>query len=653
MVQVGKLFAGRYRILKSIGRGGMADVYLAQDLILDSQQVAVKVLRTNYQTDQVAVARFQREARAMSDLSHPNIVAIHDIGEEDGQQFIVMEYVDGYDLKQYIKEHHPLSNAEVVRIMGEILSAMTLAHQQGIVHRDLKPQNVLLTKEGTAKVTDFGIAVAFAETSLTQTNSMLGSVHYLSPEQARGSKATVQSDIYAMGIILFEMLTGHVPYDGDSAVTIALQHFQEPLPSILLENPRVPQALENVVLRATAKKLTDRYLSTFQMRRDLSTVLNPSRQGERRLLMEEAQETKVLPQLPERPKHPSQTRKLKPSPSQNTKPFIAQDAPFDALPEEPVLPKLLKPRRRGRFLSILLKIAAAVAVFLLAVFAYLILSTPRLVTVPDLAGSSAEAAQTSLTAAGFTLGQVYEIDSDSHDQGQVVKTVPSAGSSRRKGSKINLYVAKAKSVIVLEDYIGLDYPRALESLTKLYGVDVQDIEVREIESYEDQPGTILNQTPIPGSQFELGKGHKIIFDVAVSNYVTMPDLIGHTVDQTRSLLTGLGIPANKIHFYLPTEEGYVEVKGPQGTATVVAQEPYYGFTVSLAELDGLTLYLQGSATDPSSSSSSNSQHTSRPSTTTETGTSTSSSSSSEATTPEVEAAPIPETETSADSETSE
>ena len=230
MIQIGKLFAGRYRILKSIGRGGMADVYLARDLILDNEEVAIKVLRTNYQTDQIAVARFQREARAMAELTHPNIVAIRDIGEEDGQQFLVMEYVDGFDLKKYIQDNAPLSNNEVVRIMNEVLSAMSLAHQKGIVHRDLKPQNILLTKKGTVKVTDFGIAVAFAETSLTQTNSMLGSVHYLSPEQARGSKATVQSDIYAMGIMLFEMLTGHIPYDGDSAVTIALQHFQKPLP---------------------------------------------------------------------------------------------------------------------------------------------------------------------------------------------------------------------------------------------------------------------------------------------------------------------------------------------------------------------------------------------------------------------------------------
>ena len=271
MIQIGKIFAGRYRIIRQIGRGGMADVYLAKDLILDGEEVAVKVLRTNYQTDQIAVQRFQREARAMAELDHPNIVRISDIGEEDGQQYLAMEYVNGLDLKRYIKENAPLANDVAVRIMGQILLAMRMAHTRGIVHRDLKPQNVLLTTDGVAKVTDFGIAVAFAETSLTQTNSMLGSVHYLSPEQARGAKATIQSDIYAMGIILFEMLTGRIPYDGDSAVTIALQHFQKPLPSVREENANVPQALENVVLKATAKKLSERYKSVAEMYADLAS----------------------------------------------------------------------------------------------------------------------------------------------------------------------------------------------------------------------------------------------------------------------------------------------------------------------------------------------------------------------------------------------
>ncbi len=284
MIQIGKIFAGRYRIVKQIGRGGMADVYLAKDLILDGEEVAVKVLRTNYQTDPIAVARFQREARAMADLDHPHIVRITDIGEEDGQQYLAMEYVAGLDLKRYIKEHYPLSNEEAVRIMGQILLAMRLAHTRGIVHRDLETAKYPLDTRWDCQGHRLWDAVAFAETSLTQTNSMLGSVHYLSPEQARGSKATVQSDIYAMGIIFYEMLTGHIPYDGDSAVTIALQHFQKPLPSVIDENPSVPQALENVVIKATAKKLTDRYQSVAEMYVDLSSSLSYNRRNEPKLV---------------------------------------------------------------------------------------------------------------------------------------------------------------------------------------------------------------------------------------------------------------------------------------------------------------------------------------------------------------------------------
>ena len=384
MIQVGKLFAGRYRILKSIGRGGMADVYLANDLILDNESVAIKVLRTNYQTDQVAVARFQREARAMTELSHPNIVAIRDIGEEDGQQFLVMEYVDGSDLKKFIQDHAPLSNQDVVRIMGEVLSAMTLAHQKGIIHRDLKPQNVLLTKDGRAKVTDFGIAVAFAETSLTQTNSMLGSVHYLSPEQARGSKATIQSDIYAMGIMLFEMLTGHIPFDGDSAVTIALQHFQKPLPSILAENRNVPQALENVVIRATAKKLENRYNSTLEMSRDLVTSLHPSHSRDSKVVFDDMTDAKTLPKV-DSVSSVGPEKKISPKPSE----------PTPAPSKQPREKASLSKKKKNLFLT-LLKVLLGFVFIGIIIFAYLVFTNPDNVQVPNVVGQELSTAQTKL-----------------------------------------------------------------------------------------------------------------------------------------------------------------------------------------------------------------------------------------------------------------
>ncbi len=396
MIQIGKIFAGRYRIIKQIGRGGMADVYLAKDLILDGEEVAVKVLRTNYQTDPIAVARFQREARAMADLDHPHIVRITDIGEEEGQQYLAMEYVAGLDLKRYIKEHHPLSNEEAVRIMGQILLAMRLAHTRGIVHRDLKPQNILLTPDGTAKVTDFGIAVAFAETSLTQTNSMLGSVHYLSPEQARGSKATVQSDIYAMGIIFYEMLTGHIPYDGDSAVTIALQHFQKPLPSVIAENPSVPQALENVVIKATAKKLTDRYKSVAEMYVDLSSSLSYNRRNEPKLVFDDATkaDTKTLPKVPQStltsiPKAPVQEGRPQPKPQPHQ---TEKTVPSP----KPTKRRRMKARYPILFATFLLVVASLV---------WILYRTPATIAIPKVAGQTVAEAKEALKKANFEVGE--------------------------------------------------------------------------------------------------------------------------------------------------------------------------------------------------------------------------------------------------------
>lgn len=602
MIQIGKLFAGRYRILKSIGRGGMADVYLAKDLILDNEEVAIKVLRTNYQTDQIAVARFQREARAMAELNHPNIVSIRDIGEEDGQQFLVMEYVDGSDLKKYIQDHAPLSNNEVVRIMEEVLSAMTLAHQQGIVHRDLKPQNILLTKDGTVKVTDFGIAVAFAETSLTQTNSMLGSVHYLSPEQARGSKATVQSDIYAMGIMLFEMLTGHIPYDGDSAVTIALQHFQKPLPSIIDENKNVPQALENVVIKATAKRLSDRYASTFEMSRDLMTALSYNRSREPKLVFEDTENTKTLPKVTTSTSVPSTTEQL----------LKKQKAAKEdkAATENKATKAKTKKKKSRRMFGTLMKIFFAVVIVAIAIFTYLTLTSPSTVSVPDVAGSSLSEAKTTIKSSGLKVGTVHKVSSDTVESGYVIKTSPTAGSSKKEGSSIDIYVSKGSSGFKIKDYTGQDYQTAVKDLVNNYGVSESQIEIEEVSTSDYDEGVIISQTPSEGETFKVSGDDKITFKVAAESTVTMPNLTGYTYSEAIAALTALGVSSSHITVYQAdpnSSTGYVQVSSPSSTATVTAQTPYYGETLS----GNVVLYLaadeEESSQAPSSSSSKSSE----------------------------------------------
>ena len=568
MIQIGKIFAGRYRIIKQIGRGGMADVYLAKDLILDGEEVAVKVLRTNYQTDPIAVARFQREARAMADLDHPHIVRITDIGEEDGQQYLAMEYVAGLDLKRYIKEHYPLSNEEAVRIMGQILLAMRLAHAKGIIHRDLKPQNILLTPDGTAKVTDFGIAVAFAETSLTQTNSMLGSVHYLSPEQARGSKATFQSDIYAMGIIFFEMLTGHVPYDGDSAVTIALQHFQKPLPSVIAENPSVPQSLENVVIKATAKKLTDRYQTVSEMYVDLLSSLSYNRRNEPKLVFEDTSkvDTKTLPKMTQ------STLTAIPKVQPKEEAPQSQNSTKKATSKETVAKPVKKRRFKARYLVLL-----ASFILVLASLFWIVSKTPATVEIPKVAGQTVAEAKENLKKANFEIGEEKSEASDTVEEGRVIRTDPDAGSSRKEGTKVNLIISSGQQSFKIGNYIGR---KSTDVIAELKGKKVPEnlIKVVEEESSETEAGLVMKQSLSEGTTYDLSKATEITLTVAKKvTSVPMPSYIGSSLEFTKNnLIQIVGVKEANIEV--------VEVStAPEGTAeeTVVSQSPKPGEGVDL------------------------------------------------------------------------
>ncbi|NQG97363.1 Stk1 family PASTA domain-containing Ser/Thr kinase [Streptococcus suis] len=557
MIQIGKIYAGRYRIVKQIGRGGMADVYMARDLILDGEEVAVKVLRTNYQTDQIAIQRFQREARSMAELDHPNIVRITDIGEEDGQQYLAMEYVNGLDLKKYIKDFAPLSNDDAVRIMGQILLAMRMAHTRGIVHRDLKPQNVLLTQDGTAKVTDFGIAVAFAETSLTQTNSMLGSVHYLSPEQARGSKATVQSDIYAMGIILFEMLTGRIPYDGDSAVTIALQHFQKPLPSVREENPAVPQALENVVMKATAKKLSDRYKSVAEMYADLASALSYERRNEAKVILDDNKvDTKTLPKLAQ-----VNPEAITPSKKQAKQEAKKEKITATSQPKPAPLPKAQKKRRgiRTRY-----KVLLGSIFLMLAGFMAILYNTPATVQVPDVTGQTLEAAKEKIETAGLLVGNVTSEASTEIPEGSVIRTNPAANSSKREGSTVDIVVA-VEEAINIPDLVGKDAETAQAELENL------GFEVVIKEDYSDtvSAGKVIKTSPNANTSHQKGTTVTVTVSKGVEP-VEVPDVTGKSLSEATQMLksAGLIVGTTTEEFSTQVESGYVISSDPVATTTL-------------------------------------------------------------------------------------
>ena len=605
MIQIGKIFAGRYKIIQQIGRGGMADVYLARDLILDGEEVAVKVLRTNYQTDPIAVARFQREAKAMAELDHPNIVRITDIGEEEGQQYLAMEYVAGLDLKRYIKENAPLSNEEAVRLMGQILLAMRLAHTRGIIHRDLKPQNVLLTPDGTAKVSDFGIAVAFAETSLTQTNSMLGSVHYLSPEQARGSKATVQSDIYAMGIIFYEMLTGHIPYDGDSAVTIALQHFQKPLPSIREENKNVPQALENVVIKATAKKLTDRYKSVAEMYVDLSSCLSYERRNEKKLVFEDQAkaDTKTLPKV-------SPTPKTAPVPISEVRNEISSVDPNRPLSNQQTMAPSKKPRRRLRARYKVLFVAIALV---LAAFTFLLYMSPANKTVPDVSGKTVAEARAIIEDQDLQVGDEKEEYSDSVLEGYVIRTNPNAGAQKKENGKIDLVVSKGPSTFEMRDYTGMSREDAENDLKTNYKLSSKFISIEEVETNEVKPGIVIEQSPTAGQKYDLTSNTKVVLKVSKeSNSIELQNYVGSDYEFAVSNLVQIyGVKEANIErkttSHLPAGvevlPGQIVSQTPEVSSTVDINRTRIVLTVYEPKVTASSSTKASSSSDTSSSSS--------------------------------------------------
>jgi eukaryotic-like serine/threonine-protein kinase len=564
MIQIGKIYADRYRVIREIGRGGMANVYLAEDTYLDNRQVAIKILRSNFENDSLAIARFQREAYAMAELNHPNIVGISDVGDADDQQYIVMEYIDGLTLKQYINEHAPLANEEAIRIGDEILAAMALAHSSGIIHRDLKPQNILITKDGTAKVTDFGIAKALSETSLTQTNSMFGSVHYLSPEQARGGNATPQSDLYAIGIIIYEMLTGAIPFDGDSAVTIALKHFQENLPSIINQNKNVPQALENVVIKATAKKLSDRYANVTDMRRDLNLALSLDHAHDPKLTFtEDADATKILPKMliPDN----GNTDKLITKVTQDTA------AHGTAGGIEPLVGTSKKKRvPKG------LVIGGVVALVLVLAVAALIWTTPKEVKVPDVTNMTVAQAKTVLENNKLKVGSEIKEISDL-PEGKVTRTNPEAKTVKKEGASVNLYVSKGGNVIKMTNYVGWDIDKAIDDLILKNNVDENRIKKESVKSDSIDAGKIIKQTPGKDKLFDLDSKDDIIFQVSEGNQAVMPTYMTNglstkTVAALKAELQNMGVPdANITVEYTKTtdqnSDGYVIGSTPaQGAA---------------------------------------------------------------------------------------
>lgn len=453
MINKGYLLGDRYRIIDTLGEGGMANVYLAEDIILQ-RKVAVKILRLDLQKEPQTLARFQREALATSELSHPNIVMVLDVGTDHGLPYMVMEYVDGPDLKEYIRANSPLNLGNIIKIMDQILSAMSLAHKHNVIHRDLKPQNILMDKHGNIKIADFGIAVALNQNSVTQTNSAIGSVHYMSPEQTRGGLVTKQSDIYSLGIILYELITGNVPFNGDSAVSIALKHAQEPIPSIRKQDPNIPQPLENVVLKATAKDPRDRYNSAKEMKDDLDTSLEPGRANEpvfKPTHGNNDDETIILPNF-------KPNRVVEKTDAENR----TQDKTDDYHKNRSSFTQAL---RKYKWWWLFVGFAAILIIGLM----FFVLNNNKNsdIRVPDVTNLSEKKARNKLESVGLKVGKIKHRNSDSIDRGKVIETAPVAGSEIKRGRYIDLYISDGAGMVQVPDVTGDEYGIAVQKLEKL------------------------------------------------------------------------------------------------------------------------------------------------------------------------------------------
>ncbi len=536
---IGRRINERYKIIELIGGGGMANVYLARDIILE-RYVAVKILRLDYANDPEFIRRFHREAMNATSLVHPNIVNIYDVGEEDNIYYIVMEYVSGETLKQYIQKHSPIPLEKVIDIMLQITSGISHAHQNNIIHRDIKPQNILLDKDGNVKITDFGIAIALTSTTITHTNSVMGSVHYISPEQARGGISTKKSDIYALGIVMFELLTGSLPFSGESAVSIALKHLQTETPSPRQFNPAIPQSVENIVIKATAKDPYYRYDDVEEMIADLKTCLDPERLNEDPVVFPvDDEETKVIPIIQNDPREEENTVETERPTTNSMNPTASPVKRKEETGKKDRKVKKKWPWIIGG-ISVLI-----ILLGLFIVFVFPTLFGPKDVEVPDVAGMEIEEAIEVLTDAGLEIGEQIPINDDEVPENHVIKTDPKAGKTVKEGAEVNIYISIGKETITLRDYTG----RKIDDvLRELEDVGFSTIDIEEVFD-ESEPGTIISQEPEAGTQI-VPDETELVFTVSKGEETfALDDLTNYSLEALNGYASRMGLNINTTEEY--------------------------------------------------------------------------------------------------------
>ena len=508
--------ANRYEVVQHIGQGGMADVFLAIDTILN-RHVAIKILRSDQSTDAISILRFEREAQAATTLAHPNIVEIYDVGEYKNHHYIVMEYVAGKTLKKVIRDRAPLLNLEAVDTMKQLTSAVAEAHKRGIIHRDIKPQNVIVKSDGSLKILDFGIATAKGSAQLTQANNVMGSVHYLAPELAKGEPASPQSDIYALGIVFYEMLTGDVPFKADQAVQIALQHMREPMPSVRKANPNVPQSVENIIIRATAKNPRLRYQSCDEMLKDLEKCMLPEHQNDKPLSLNDPID-----------KTPTKQEK------EDTKVGVTRSTSLSRVAN----------KRTKIYITAILVLFAMFAVIVGLFLAGILPPKSRNVTVPNVSNMDIAQATSALENEDLEVDTdniTYQLSKDSIE-GVVIGTEPASSSEVERHSKVKLIVSSGVGE-EMPNYVGKNIDDVKASLPSSIHL------IEKEEQSDKKPGTIIRQEGVAaGDLYDTAGETDVTLYYVPYVKVTIPaDIVGKPIEEATSQLEAMGVTVVRAH----------------------------------------------------------------------------------------------------------
>jgi serine/threonine-protein kinase len=551
--------ANLYRIIRLIGQGGMADVYLAFDEVLN-REVALKVLRASLAEDPVVLMRFLREASAVSKVHHPNIVDVFDVGESGGVHYIVMEYIEGQTLKQLIDKTGALQAKNAVQIMLQLCAGVQAAHEAKIIHRDIKPQNVLVCSDGTMKITDFGIAIASGVDSLTHHSNVMGSAHYLAPESAAGFSVDYRVDIYSLGIVMFELLCGSVPFTGTTPAAIAIKHMQDPVPDIHPYNPSAPQSVLNVVIKATAKDPNERYQSVTEMSSALLTCLSAEHAHDPKL--------ELKAQKLELPSRKTRT-------DSRIKPDVQKPKKELSHIEKPGKVSKKSWFWLGFFVIVLAALISAVIYARSAGSLAFVLGYAEM---PEVEQTSADYAVAALENAGFGADNIvleYEI-SETVPAGEVISASRNEGDLVSRSSQIILKVSKGPSFLV-SDYTG-QYLSDVKQLFALNDVTI-NIDVSYVQAANTNPGIILSQTGVePGDRIDPQGDETITFTVSTYPEITIPEsLIGMDVNEAKEWLNEKGIA--------------VSIKSLYDSGKVVDVDPMIGETYKQSDSDSVvTLY---------------------------------------------------------------